>query len=464
MDIISQFEKEDKYYLKKLEEIINPSIKIEKNINIKDADDYFNSLVKILEVYLFPVFIGLIYLKITKYITYKFISVKPYYECFSNLKNKFVKKNELDMEVVFNYLCELPRNCQKDIIDKEEIDDLIKIQIFECVKQNNYEQFYRVVVDNKINISEFLKPIQTIILLEDMIRVLRYNNTTDGYNYAKKFSNKHGVENITEDLNEKEVISLLLQMVYYTYTAIEEVINKKILSQSELDLIENKFDDHFIKSAFKNIETDIIILKHSDYLLSINYSESEKEILKSNDLNRKNNLLKDKINNRDTIIQVFTLPDNYFELEPEKDESLYLGAKNNAIITTEGVESFRKLINFIVDNNYVKIGEEHNTLTDLKYDLAFKLTGKMRPSILSEKIMWADSNYTNPLVAIAKGLGGNYGKLTDLFIIDSSSHKRLESIYADRLRASENFTSYFYELFPKMKNKGKKTKNNNDAN
>lgn len=463
MDIISQFENEDKYYLKKFEEIINPSIKIEKDINIKDADDCFNAVVKLLEVYLFPVFIGLIYLNITKYITYKFILLKPYCECLSNLKKKFIKTNELDMEVVFNCLCELPRNCQKDIIGVEKIDDLIKIQIFECVKKNNYEQFYRILVDNKINISEFLKPIQTIILLEDMIRVLRYNNTTNGYNYAEKFSNKHGIGNITEDFNEKEVLSLLLQMVYDTYTAIEEVISKNILSQSELDLIESKFDDHFIKSAFKNIETDIIILKHSDYLLSIDYSESEKEILKSNDLDRMNNLLKDKINKRDTIIQVFTLPDNYFELEPEKDESLYLGAKDSAIITTEGVESFIKLINFIVDNNYVKAGEEHSTLNDLKYDLAFKLTGKMRPNILCPKIIWTNSDYTNPLIAIAKGLGGNYDKLKDLFIIDSSYHNRLASIYAERLHIGDKFTNFFYELYPKMNNKVKKVKKNNKA-
>lgn len=92
MDIISQFENEDKYFLKKFEEIINPSIKIEKDINIKDADDCFNAVVKLLEVYLFPVFIGLIYLNITKYITYKFILLKPYCECLSNLKKKNLLK------------------------------------------------------------------------------------------------------------------------------------------------------------------------------------------------------------------------------------------------------------------------------------------------------------------------------------------------------------------------------------
>ena len=88
----------------------------------------------------------------------------------------------------------------------------------------------------------------------------------------------------------------------------------------------------------------------------------------------------------------------------------------------------------------------------------------MRPNILCPKIIWTNSDYTNPLIAIAKGLGGNYDKLKDLFIIDSSYHNRLASIYAERLHIGDKFTNFFYELYPKMNNKGKNSKKNNTAN
>ena len=43
----------------------------------------------------------------------------------------------------------------------------------------------------------------------------------------------------------------------------------------------------------------------------------------------------------------------------------------------------------------------------------------MRPNILCPKIIWTNSDYTSPLIAIAKGLGGNYDKLKDLFNVSS---------------------------------------------
>lgn len=468
MDIISQFENEDKYYLKKLEEIINsgPVVDDSNDFHFNDLSNVCKAIIDFLELYLLPCMLGLVYLRLTKYITNNDFLNFSCREEFDQIDQDIKFNKELDMEIVFNHLYNLPESCQKIIINEEDVNELIKIQIIESIKRNQYSSFYNIIVDNKLDVSELFLPIQDLIFLEKFVHFLGNYRKIKNPNAISNYADRLGFSFYENKSNMPINMLTLTQMMYLIYILLNEIFESKIYSEPELKLITDKLSHKFSQIMCFKIQKNLHILKYIEEFnkfdgrdVDIIYSYLFCDNL-NEDIIEKGKLLTNEINESNILIQSFYLPNNYFELPPEKDESLYLGAKDNAIITTEGVRSFSKLINFIVDNNYVKTGEEHNTSTDLKFDLAFKLTGKMRPSILCPKIIWTNSDYTNPLVAIAKGLGGNYDKLKDLFIIDSSFHNRLASIYAERLHTDDKFTNFFYELYPKMKKVNKPTKNN----
>ena len=406
-----------------------------------------------------PCLEGLLFLLRNKYQDYQYVEN-------IEIPNKFLNPN---LKHIYQKLVEIESYQRKVIIANIECQPHIQSMLHEALNEQDYPLFRDVIFNNGIN----TKGLSKMLLVSDLfdyshISKLEINEREQVFSiYKEVFLTTETSFNeflsmffkIVSSIENSKSISLLDGMVLFEHIVLFQTISLLILinannfSEDELEVIVqqlrqpefNEFNDGF-KEVIKQID-----LRHCsntcNLFLTKIFNTSNSEVQK---------LL--------GIESSFSLLDNYFELESEKDESLYLGAKDSAIITTEGVDSFIKLINFIVDNNYVKAGEEHNILNDLKYDLAFKLTGKMRPDILCPQIIWTKSDYTSPLVAIAKGLGGNYDKLKDLFIIDSSYHNRLVSIYAERLHTGDKFTDFFYELYPKMNNKGKNTKKNNTSN
>lgn len=405
-----------------------------------------------------PCLEGLLFLLRNKYQDYQYVEN-------IEIPNKFLDPN---LKHIYQKLVEIESYQRKVIIANIECQPHIQSMLHEALNEQDYPLFRNIIFNNGIN----TKGLSKMLLVSDLfdyshISKLEINEREQVFSIYKDiflttetpFTEFMSMFfKIVMNMEKSKSVSLLDGMVLLEHIVMFQtlflliLINANNFSEDELEVIVqqlrqpefNEFNDGF-KELVKEFKLKCCSNTCNLFLTKIfNTSNSEVQKLLG-------------------IESSFSLLDNYFELEPEKDESLYLGAKDSAIITTEGVESFIKLINFIVDNNYVKAAEEHSTLNDLKYDLAFKLTGKMRPNILCPKIIWTNSDYTNPLIAIAKGLGGNYDKIKDLFIIDSSYHNRLASIYAERLHIGDKFTNFFYELYPKMNNKVKKVKKNNKA-
>lgn len=398
-----------------------------------------------------PCLKGLFYLLRNKYQDYQYVENL-------DIPDKFL---DLNLKHIYRKLLEIETYQRKVIIANVECQPHIQSMLLEALNEQDYPLFKDIIFDNGIN----TKGLSKMLLVSD-------------------FSDYSHISQL--DINKKEhIFSIYKEVFLATETSFSEFMSMFLKAAMSIEKSKS------VSLLDSMVLLEHIVMSHTVFLLLIinvnNFSEDEleviaqqlrqpeynefndgfKEVIKQMDLESGSNtynLFLTKIFNASDnefpkllgIDSSFSLPDNYFELESDKDTSLYLGIKDDTIITCGGVDSFVKLINFTVDYGYVTKSNEHNSATDLKYDLAFKITGKMKPAIVCPKIKWTNSDYTNPLVAIAKGIaGGNYSKLSELFLIDSTKHNHLQSIYAERLHEKDKFTVFFYELYPKMKNQKK---------
>ena len=156
--------------------------------------------------------------------------------------------------------------------------------------------------------------------------------------------------------------------------------------------------------------------------------------------------------------QEFTLPDDYFESEPNVNDRLCT-ADVKTVIKQQGVEVFKEFINYIANEGYI----ENNAQT--KRSFAYRLTGRCRPDDLIERIEWKTDKdpqsyclycimryfYLRSNGRMGKQKDSNmvtskYGRMVLFFICKEQKHENDYSKYADH-PVTEKFASYMKSLF-----------------
>ena len=156
--------------------------------------------------------------------------------------------------------------------------------------------------------------------------------------------------------------------------------------------------------------------------------------------------------------QEFTLPDDYFESEPNVNDRLCT-ADVKTVIKQQGVEVFKEFINYIANEGYI----ENNAQT--KRSFAYRLTGRCRPDDLIERIEWKTDKdpqsyclycimryfYLRSNGRMGKQKDSNmvtskYGRMVLFFICKEQKHENDYCKYADH-PVTEKFASYMKSLF-----------------
>lgn len=145
---------------------------------------------------------------------------------------------------------------------------------------------------------------------------------------------------------------------------------------------------------------------------------------------------------------VFTLPDDYFN-QPEDPEGRISLGDIRSIIKDKGAENFKNFIDYLASEGHIK----NNLQT--KNSLAYRLTGRMKPNNLLDKIKWEkDFNFLKLyyIVKVFYDDNGRIGMNRNNKTRQTSRYKRMED-FLDFIPVSQNPSSRAESVAEEFKKK-----------
>lgn len=145
---------------------------------------------------------------------------------------------------------------------------------------------------------------------------------------------------------------------------------------------------------------------------------------------------------------VFTLPDDYFNQAEDPEGRISLG-DIRSIIKDKGTENFKNFIDYLASEGHIK----NNLQT--KNSLAYRLTGRMKPNNLLDKIKWEkDFNFLKLyyIVKVFYDDNGRIGMNRNNKTRQTSRYKRMED-FLDFIPVSQNPSSRAESVAEEFKKK-----------
>lgn len=359
---------------------------------------------------------------------------------------------------VYDMLKSLPLNNVSYLFQKIEISQLDYEKLLDSLTTNNKNAFTEIICRN-----------------EGAINILKrfYYNYEPIYQHAKgrkhcanksrkkvreAFDELHWDQGVSKEFKDFMEYGREISAAPTKASPPPLLAMLKMFEQQLLDYL-------YHKDEYNLTEQNIIekIVKQPKYINRYNriYSKYLKIKQTESILDNKKNALSNKklaLPNKEAVLtdEEFTLPNNYFELSFDGDACISLGDIGDHI-KQRGVENFKNFIDYVASKGYI----DNDTTT--KENFAYRLTGRLKPTILQDKIQWKENN--SCLYYIVKfcykgngrtGLRNNSDKKTITskyqrikFFFDNYEASINGSQQADY--ADEEFTNKVAFFFPKEK-------------
>lgn len=351
---------------------------------------------------------------------------------------------------VYDMLKSLPLNKASYLFQKIEISQLDYEKLVDSFTTNNKNAFIEIICRNECAINILKRFYYNYESIYQLKKANKYCFNKSRKRLREAFDELHW-----NRIKSKEIKN------YMKYGREMAVAPAKVSSPPLLEILkmfeQQLLDYLYHKDEYNLAEQNIIekIVKQPKYINRYNRIYSKYLKMKQTESipdNQKNASL-----NKEAALtdKEFTLPNNYFELSFDGNACISLGDIGDHI-KQQGVEKFKKFINYVASKGYI----DNDTKT--KENFAYRLTGRLRPTILIEKITWKEEIHSSCLFHIVKyfykgngrigkkkgrkSITGKYERMKLFFDCNDSSNDSGQASSADK-----EFVKQVAEFFPKKK-------------
>ena len=365
-----------------------------------------------------------------------------------NIDRTFVSCR-MSTEQIFGVLTSVPVDLALEVIKKIDCTAEAFDALCSCIEKHDKDKFIATIYENKIdviNISTectFIKEFFLVNAIANKVVEYLINGKIQEYSPdAIKRSIQRELVLYSELENEESLIP-------FTFDETEggasngadesPIIQNYNLLQRKCELLYNT-----MTPLMNSKEWEILnrVVENPIYKIDTNalskslYDETgdSPDTLDSDDADDNNN--------------VFTLPDDYFN-QPEDPEGRISLGDIRSIIKDKGAENFKNFIDYLASEELIK----NNLQT--KNSLAYRLTGRMKPNNLLDKIKWEkDFNFLKLyyIVKVFYDDNGRIGMNRNNKTRQTSRYKRMED-FLDFIPITQNPSSRAESVAEEFKKK-----------
>ena len=348
-------------------------------------------------------------------------------------------------EKIFEVLISVPIDLALEVIKKIDCTAEAFDALYNCIEKHNKDEFIATIYENKIKIIDISTE---CTLIKECFQLYSVSHEIVKYAINEKIQ-EFPFDAVVRSIKRESVLLPELEkercLNPFIFDEVEEELsngtNELPIVQS-CKLLKKKLDlfDQYYNSVINSKEREILnrVVKDPKFVALFNSLKDETadspDTLDSDDADDNNN--------------VFTLPDDYFN-QPEDPEGRISLGDIRSIIKDKGAENFKNFIDYLASEGHIK----NNLQT--KNSLAYRLTGRMKPNNLLDKIKWEkDFNFLKLyyIVKVFYDDNGRIGMNRNNKTRQTSRYKRMED-FLDFIPVSQNPSSRAESVADEFKKK-----------